>query len=97
LLHFNCCTNINKIIEYLFQENCINHCVNKFSNVNQKFLGTYVEIQQQINAKRQIEFEAQHEQQLLQQKAQETAAAAAQLIDPLSDPASLSEGLKVTA
>jgi hypothetical protein len=38
----------------------------RFSNLNQKFLGTYVEIQQQINLKRQAEFE--ENQLLLMQK-----------------------------
>uniref|UniRef100_A0A1L8E0V5 Mitochondrial import inner membrane translocase subunit n=1 Tax=Nyssomyia neivai TaxID=330878 RepID=A0A1L8E0V5_9DIPT len=41
-----------------FESQCVDHCFGKFTNVNQKVLGVYVEVQQEINARRMAEIEA---------------------------------------
>ncbi|CAO1401846.1 unnamed protein product [Diamesa hyperborea] len=56
------------------EDSCIIHCVNKFANVNQRLMGTYVEIQTQLNTKRMAEYE---ENLKLQQEQQAAAAASA--------------------
>lgn len=45
------------------QTNCVDKCVIKFSNVNQKVMGIYVEAQTAINARRMAELETQLKQQ----------------------------------
>ncbi|KAJ6635961.1 Mitochondrial import inner membrane translocase subunit Tim10B [Pseudolycoriella hygida] len=57
------------------ETNCVDKCVTKFSNVNQKVMAVYVEAQTAINAKRMAEFEMQlkqqEEQAALQQQQQQ--------------------------
>ncbi|XP_059621172.1 mitochondrial import inner membrane translocase subunit Tim10B [Phlebotomus argentipes] len=38
---------------------CVENCFGKFTNVNQKILGVYIGVQQEINARRIAEIEAQ--------------------------------------
>lgn len=47
----------------IFQTNCVDKCVIKFSNVNQKVMGIYVEAQTAINVRRMAELELQLKQQ----------------------------------
>ncbi|KAG4078410.1 hypothetical protein HA402_013121 [Bradysia odoriphaga] len=61
---FQHCTD-NFFNRNLSQEetNCVDKCVIKFSNVNQKVMGIFVEAQTNINAKRMAELELQLKQQ----------------------------------
>ncbi|XP_055696690.1 mitochondrial import inner membrane translocase subunit Tim10B [Lutzomyia longipalpis] len=40
------------------ERKCVDNCFGKFTNVNQKILGVYVDVQQEINARRIAEMEA---------------------------------------
>lgn len=40
------------------QNQCVNNCFGKFTNVNQKILGVYIDVQQEINTRRIAELEA---------------------------------------
>lgn len=51
------------IISTFTQTNCVDKCVIKFSNVNQKVMGLYVEAQTAINTRRMAELEIQLKQQ----------------------------------
>lgn len=62
----------------IFQTNCVDKCVIKFSNVNQKVMGLYIEAQTAINNRRMAELEIQLKQQeaqlALQQQQQNISA-----------------------
>lgn len=47
---------------FFSQTNCIDKCVFKFSNVNQKVMGIYVEAQTAINQRRMEEVAAQQQE-----------------------------------
>ncbi len=55
----------------IIQTDCVDKCVIKFSNVNQKVMGIFVEAQTAINAKRMAELEAQLKQQEVQMALQQ--------------------------
>lgn len=40
-----------------FQNSCLLNCVDKFAKVNQRMMGTYVEVQSRINETRMKEYE----------------------------------------
>jgi mitochondrial import inner membrane translocase subunit TIM10B len=62
----------------LFQNSCILYCVDKFAKVNQRLMGTYVEVQSKINEKRMVEYENQLKaaEELAKQQQQEQLAQA---------------------
>jgi len=37
----------------------VRHCVDKFASVNQRLMGTYIEVQSSINEKRMADYEQQ--------------------------------------
>lgn len=53
---------------YHSQGSCVDNCVKKFSYVNQKLLGVYVDVQTDINTRRLAEVEAQAREVALQQE-----------------------------
>lgn len=70
----------------VFQTNCVDKCVIKFSNVNQKVMGLYVEAQTAINNRRMAELESQlkqQEAQLAQQQVQEQQNMSAEVTENL--------------
>lgn len=42
---------------FIFQNSCLLNCVDKFAKVNQRMMGTYVEVQSRINENRMREYE----------------------------------------
>lgn len=69
-----------------FQTSCVDKCVIKYSNVNQKVMGIFVEAQTAINAKRMAELELQLKQQevaLQQQNVTENVGDVAVAVNPI--------------
>lgn len=61
-----------------FKDACVRVCVDKFANVNQRMMGTYVEVQGTINERRMKEYE----EQLKQAEALAAQEQQNQLIEP---------------
>lgn len=70
------------------EDSCVGYCVDKFAKVNQRIMGTYVEVQSKINNKRMQEYEVQMKQ------AEELAAQQQELeqVSPETTPAAVEAG-----
>lgn len=55
----HCADNFHSRELSTYESNCLDKCVAKFSNVNQRIMGTYVQEQSAINERRMKEMEEQ--------------------------------------
>ncbi|XP_055698827.1 mitochondrial import inner membrane translocase subunit Tim10B [Phlebotomus papatasi] len=53
-----CVDNFHSRTISAIENQCVNNCFGKFTNVNQKILGVYIDVQQEINTRRIAELEA---------------------------------------